>query len=47
MVVAVPLELLASPLKSGRDLGGGDRSVLVIGGNGEDPARAARSCSAR
>jgi hypothetical protein len=33
MVVAVPLELLASPLKSGRDLGGGDRSALVIGGS--------------
>ena len=32
MMVAVPLELLASPLKSGRDLGGGDRSALVIGG---------------
>ena len=32
MVVAVPLELLASPLKRGRDLGGGDRSALVIGG---------------
>jgi hypothetical protein len=32
MVVAVPLELLASPLRSGRDLGGGDRSALVIGG---------------
>ena len=32
MVVAVPLDLLASPLKSGRDLGGGDRSALVIGG---------------
>ena len=32
MVVAVPLELLASPVKSGRDLGGGDRSALVIGG---------------
>ena len=30
MVVAVPLELLASPLKSGRDLGDGDRSALVI-----------------
>ena len=28
----MPLELLASPLKSGRDLGGGDRSALVIGG---------------
>ena len=34
MVVAVPLELLASPLKSGRDLGDGDRSALVIGGTG-------------
>ena len=33
-MVAVPLELLASPLKSGRDLGGGDRSALVIGGTG-------------
>ena len=32
MVVAVPLELLASPLKSGRDLGDGDRSALVVGG---------------
>ena len=32
MMVAVPLELLASPLKSGRDLDGGDRSALVIGG---------------
>ena len=32
MMVAVPLELAASPLKSGRDLGGGDRSALVIGG---------------
>jgi hypothetical protein len=31
-MVAVPLELLASPLKSGRDLGDGDRSALVIGG---------------
>jgi hypothetical protein len=31
---AVPLELLASPLKSGRDLGDGDRSALVIGGTG-------------
>ena len=28
----MPLELLASPLKRGRDLGGGDRSALVIGG---------------
>ena len=32
MMVAVPLELLASPLKIGRDLDGGDRSALVIGG---------------
>jgi hypothetical protein len=32
MMVAVPLELLASPLKNGRDLGDGDRSALVIGG---------------
>jgi hypothetical protein len=33
-MAAVPLELLASPLKSGRDLGGSDRSALVIGGTG-------------
>ena len=32
MVVAVPLELLASPLKNGRPLGDGERSALVIGG---------------
>jgi hypothetical protein len=32
MIVAVPAELLASPLKSGRDLGDADRSGLVIGG---------------
>ena len=32
MVVAVPLELLASPLRNGRDLGDGDRSALVVGG---------------
>ena len=32
MAVAVPLELLASPLKNGRPLGGGNRSALVIGG---------------
>jgi hypothetical protein len=35
MMVAVPLELLASPLRSGRELGGGDRSALVIGGTGK------------
>jgi hypothetical protein len=34
MIVAVPAELLASPLKSGRDLGESDRSALVIGGTG-------------
>src|SRR6266404_4823720 len=32
MVVAVPLELLASPLRSGRDLGEAGRPALVIGG---------------
>src|SRR6266704_3409051 len=32
MMVAVPLELVASPLKSGRDLGEAERSALVIGG---------------
>jgi len=32
MVVAVPAELLASPLKSGRNLGDADRSAVVIGG---------------
>ena len=32
MMIAVPLELVASPLKNGRDLGGADRSALVIGG---------------
>ena len=32
MMIAVPLELAASPLKSGRDLGDADRSALVIGG---------------
>ena len=35
MIVAVPLELAASPLKSGRDLGDGDRSALVVGGTGK------------
>jgi hypothetical protein len=34
MVVAVPLELLASPLKGARDLAAGDRPALVIGGTG-------------
>src|SRR6266576_3319428 len=32
MMVAVPLELVASQLKSGRDLGEAERSALVIGG---------------
>ena len=32
MIVAVPEELLASPLRNGRDLGEADRSALVIGG---------------
>lgn len=32
MIVAVPAELLASPLRNGRDLGGADQSALVIGG---------------
>ena len=32
MMIAVPLVLLASPLKGGRDLGDADRSALVIGG---------------
>jgi hypothetical protein len=35
MIVAVPLELLASPLKNGRDLGDADRSALVTGGTGK------------
>jgi hypothetical protein len=35
MMVAVPLELLASPLRNGGDLGGGDRPALVIGGTGK------------
>jgi len=32
MMVALPLDLLASPLKNGRPLGDSDRSALVIGG---------------
>jgi hypothetical protein len=32
MIVAVPAELLASPLRNGRDLGDQDRSALVVGG---------------
>jgi hypothetical protein len=34
MIIAVPEGLLASPLRNGRDLGGADRSALVIGGTG-------------
>jgi hypothetical protein len=32
MIVAVPLELAASPLKSGRALGDAERSALAVGG---------------
>ena len=32
MMIAVPLELVASPLKSGRELGEADRSALVVAG---------------
>ncbi len=32
MMIAVPLDLVASPLRNGRDLGEADRSALVIGG---------------
>jgi hypothetical protein len=32
MMIAVPLELAASPLRNGRNLGGADRSALVVGG---------------
>ncbi|HMD24698.1 MAG TPA: hypothetical protein VKH61_11395 [Streptosporangiaceae bacterium] len=39
MMIAVPLELVASPLKSGRDLGEADRSALVIGGTEKVRAR--------
>ena len=35
MIIAVPLELVASPLKSGRNLGDANRSALVIGGTGK------------
>jgi hypothetical protein len=35
MMVAVPLELLASPLKNGRNLGDADRSALAVGGTGK------------
>jgi hypothetical protein len=35
MIVAVPAELVASPLKNGRDLGESDVSALVIGGTGQ------------
>src|SRR5260370_37982482 len=35
MMIAVPLDLVASPLRNGRDLGEADRSALVIGGAGE------------
>ena len=32
MMIAVPLELAASPLRDGRNLGSADRSALVVGG---------------
>jgi hypothetical protein len=35
VIVAVPAELLAWPLKSGRDLGQAGRSALVVGGTGK------------
>jgi hypothetical protein len=35
MMIAVPLELAASPLRDGRELGDEDRSALVIGGTGK------------
>jgi hypothetical protein len=35
MIVAVPLELVASPLRNGGDLDETDRSALVIGGTGK------------
>jgi hypothetical protein len=35
MIVAVPAELLASPLKGGKGLGDADRSALVVGGTEE------------
>jgi hypothetical protein len=44
MIVAVPDELLASPLRNGRDLGASDVSALVIGGRGRS-VRAAARCS--
>lgn len=34
MIVAVPLDLVASPRRDGRDLGEQDRSALVVGGTG-------------
>ena len=35
MMIAVPLELAASPLRNGRNPGGADRSALVVGGTGK------------
>ena len=35
MMIAVPLELAASPLRNGRELGDANRSALVIGGTGK------------
>ena len=35
MIVAVPADLAASPLRNGREPGEADRSALVIGGTGK------------
>jgi hypothetical protein len=35
MILAIPADQVASPLKSGRDLGEADRSALVVGGTGK------------
>ena len=35
MIIAVPAELVTSPLKNGRDLGESDVSALVVGGTGK------------
>jgi hypothetical protein len=35
MMIAVPLELAASPLRNGRELASADRSALVVGGTGK------------
>ena len=37
LIVAFRLQEVASPLRNGGPLGEGDRSALVIGGDGADP----------